>query len=275
MEDRMSNNADSFPAQTHACAALVSALIASLVFPVLAGTGQPPIGERGQETSASFEDTLSVHISGTVTDFEGTPIGGAAVELKKTDFQSAYRCLSDAQGKYHLLVEPGSYIALTAIVTEDYATKKLEYWAWNIPAFRDLEINPRYDRIEVYAMNAWRPQGALPSLQVYFRPMTLQRVVNQGGVEALKTAKLIDIAPELTHEDIVATIDGQQVAVLHVNKVLEAAPNGQLIFGYLIQIALPEKQPATDYWRICLMITDPATGEMGEGLLFWEKRLYR
>jgi hypothetical protein len=275
MEDGMNNSADSFLISISAYAALVSALIASLVFPVLAGTGPLPIGETGQQTSASFEDSASLHISGIVTDFEGTPIEGAAVELKRTDFQSAYRCLSDAQGKYHLSVEPGSYIALTAIVMEDYATKKLEYWAWNIPAFRDLEINPRYDRIEVYAMNAWRPQGALPSLQVYFRPMTLQRVVNQGGVAALKTAKLIDVAPDLTHEDIVAAIGGQPVAVLEVNKVLEAAPNDQSIFAYLIQIALPEKQPDTDYWRVSLTITDPATGEMGEGLLFWEKRLYR
>ncbi len=271
----MKNNTRCLAELTSVYAVLVRALIISLAFHVVTARSPASASGSGQETSTSPQDTTSVHISGTVTDFKGTPIEGAVVELKKADFQTAYRCLTDGQGKYDLLVESGSYVALIAIVMEDYGTKKLEYWAWNVPALHDLEINPRYDRIEVYAMNAWCPQGALPSLQVYFRPMSLQRVMDQGGVEALKTMKLIDIAPELTHEDIVAEIDGERVAVLEVNKVREAAPNVQSIFAYLIQTALPEKPPEADYWRITVTITDPVTGEMGEGLLFWEKPLYR
>ena len=160
----MKNNARSFEVITSVYATLALALVTSLAFPVIAAAGSTFVHGKGQEISASFsrDDSMIVHINGKVTDFEGTPIEGAVVELKKADFQSAYRCLSDGQGNYHLLVEPGSYIALTAIVMEDYATKKLEYWAWNIPAYRDLKINPRYDRIEIYAMNAWQPQVHFP-----------------------------------------------------------------------------------------------------------------
>jgi hypothetical protein len=45
-------------------------------------------------------------------------------------------------------VETGMYIALTAV--KDYSVKDLEYWAWNVPAFGELEINPRFDRLEVW-----------------------------------------------------------------------------------------------------------------------------
>jgi len=59
---------------------------------------------------------------------------------------------------------------------KDYAVENLEYWAWNIMAYQDLEINPCIDGLEVYAVNAWIPQGGMPSVQIYFRPMSLKRL---------------------------------------------------------------------------------------------------
>jgi len=61
------------------------------------------------------------------------------------------------------------------VLLTNYKKENLEYWAWNIPAYSDLEINTRIDGLEVYAMNAWVPQGAVPSFQIYFRPMSLKR----------------------------------------------------------------------------------------------------
>jgi hypothetical protein len=215
-----------------------------------------------------------IRIHGTVTDFHGNPIPGASVELKKNDFQIAYGCLSDEKGHYELSAEDGKYIALAAIVPRDYRRTKLEYWAWNVPASSDLQINPRYDALEIYAMNAWMPQGALPSLQIYFRPMSLKRVLDQGGLEAIRKMKLVDIAPDLSPENIQVRVGEEPVPALEVNKVREAGPNGQAIFAYLIQTRLPGKRPAHDIWRITLTAEDPETGEMGENLLFWEKPRY-
>lgn len=227
------------------------------------------------DPGTTIEEDTVIRIHGTVTDFEENPIEGASVELKKADFKTAYECLSDSDGRYSLSVEEGLYIALCAIVEEDYRITKLEYWAWNIPANGDLEINPRYDSLEIYAMNGWMPQGAPPSLQIYFRPMSLKRALAQGDLEALKKMELIDIAPDLSPENIQVRVGDERVSVLEVNKVREVWPNGQAIFAYLIQTPLPGRKPESNVWRITLTAKDPDTGEMGENLLFWERPCYR
>ncbi len=92
-------------------------------------------------------------------------------------------------------------------ICKDYAVKNLEYWAWNVLAYHDVEIDARIDGLEVYAINAWMPQGATPSMQIYFRPMSLRRVKEFSqrlGIkfppsrEELRSLKVIDIAPRLT-----------------------------------------------------------------------------
>lgn len=211
-------------------------------------------------------------ISGRVMDFQDRPIQGATVELKNLRFETVAKAVADIDGNYSLSAPKGDYMALAAV--KDYQTKYLEYWAWNIPLDRDIEINPRFDRLEVYAVNAWRPQGAYPSYQIYFRPMSLTRVtkkvVEAGGMEGLGKLPVIDISPNLAAKDIVVTIDGEVVRVLEVNRVREAAGPNQYMFGYVIQTDLPEKPLGNDYIVITITITDSETGEMGEGSLFFK-----
>ena len=88
------------------------------------------------------------------------------------------KAVSGKDGRYSLAASKGQYMALLAV--KDYQVKFLEYWAWAVPAERDLEINPRFDRLEVYAINAWRPQGAYPSYQIYFRQMNPTRTIKNG-----------------------------------------------------------------------------------------------
>ncbi len=134
-------------------------------------------------------------------------------------------------------------------------------------------IDPRFDRLEVYAINAWCPQGGYPSYQICFRPMSLTRTIKAvqeaGGMENLGKLKSLDIAPELAADDIHVTIGGEKVPVLVVNKVREAAGPDQTLFGYLIQVPLPLKTPTADYFPITITLTDRATGEKGEGCLFF------
>lgn len=131
-------------------------------------------------------------ISGAVTDFEGRPIEGAQILLKDDRFRDAASTHSDAAGRYVLNPPKGRYTALLAV--KDYQTKHLEYWAWNVPADRDLEVNPRFDRLELYGVQAWRPPGAYPSVQIYFRPMSLTRVKKAveeaGGMDAFQNQRL-------------------------------------------------------------------------------------
>jgi hypothetical protein len=213
----------------------------------------------------------TIRISGRVTDFEGRPIEGATIELKNSRFDNAAEGTSDKDGRYSLTAPKGTYMALAAV--KDYQVKSLEYWAWTVPAEKDLEINPRFDRLEVYGINAWRPQGGYPSYQIYFRPMSLTRVtkkvVEAGGMENLGKLPVIDIAPELSVADIQVTIDGQPVKVLQVNRVREASGPDQYLFGYLVQVPLPEMKPVADYFPITVTVIDKETGERGEGCLFF------
>lgn len=213
----------------------------------------------------------SIKISGRVTDFKNQPIAGALVELKDSRFETAARAVSGADGRYSLVAAKGKYMALLAV--KDYQVKYLEYWAWTIPAEHDLEINPRFDRLEVYAINAWQPQGGYPSYQVYFRPMSLTRIIKKitdaGGMENLGKLPLLDIAPDLALKDITVTIDGQPVNILKLNKIREAAGPDQDMIGYVIQTDLPRKETASVYSLITITIMDAETNEMGEGSFFF------
>jgi len=221
---------------------------------------------EGQELKT--EDT--VKIFGLVTDFKGQPIESATVFLKDDRFKDVATAKSGKDGRYSLNAPKGHYMALAAV--KDYMVKYLEYWAWSVPADQDLEINPRFDRLEVYAINAWRPQGGLPSYQIYFRPMSLSMATDKikevGGTENLGKLPVIDIAPELQKDDIQVIIDNQEVKILEMNRVREASGRNQYMFGYLIQVTLPEKKSEQEYSLITITLSAPVTGEKGEGCLF-------
>ena len=230
-----------------------------------AGSQSAQTGPKGAPSG------VTVKIGGRVTDFDGNPVDGATIELKNSRFENAAEGTSDKDGLYTLTAPKGIYMALAAV--KDYRVKSLEYWAWTVPAERDIEINPRFDRLEVYGINAWRPQGGYKSYQIYFRPMSLTRTIKAvqaaGGMENLGKLAVIDIAPELTADDIQVAIAGQPVKVLQVNKVREASSPSQYLFGYLIQVPLPEKSPVAEYFPITIALIDRATGEKGEGCLYF------
>jgi len=213
-------------------------------------------------------------IFGLVTDFKNQPIADASIELKDSRFETVAAATSGPDGSYSLTAPNGEYMALLAV--KDYRTKCLEYWAWNVPADGELEINPRFDRLEVYALNAWRPQGGYPSYQMYFRPMsltrTMKRIEEAGSMEGLGKLALIDIAPVLAAGDIAITIDGEAVGILKINKVLEAVGPGQDMIGYVIQTELPKRNKSIGCRIIKVTIKDPETGEKGEGSLFLDPR---
>ncbi len=105
-----------------------------------------------------------IEISGQVTDFEGNPIDSAVVQLKHPDFSEAYSTYSDADGNYKLTgVKKGVYAAMYVLRPKEYPRKnavspkdmRLEFWAWNVIADRNLTINPRYHRLELYGLNAF------------------------------------------------------------------------------------------------------------------------
>jgi hypothetical protein len=224
--------------------------------------------------SAAGRADDTAHISGRVMDFENRPIVGASVLLKDAGFETVAAASSGPDGRYSMTAPKGNYMALLAI--KDYQTKYLEFWAWSVPLDGDLEINPRFDRLEVYALNAWRPQGGYPSYQIYFRPMSLTRatkvMTQAGGQEGLKKLSRVDIAPVLAAGDIAVTIDGEAVAILKINRVLEASGPAQDMIAYVVQTEMPKGKMPAGHRVITVTITDRETGEKGEGCLFLDPR---
>lgn len=216
----------------------------------------------------------SLTISGHVTDFEGNPVDSCFVELKDRSFATVANTYTDASGYYTLDVKAGTYMALLAVRKDEYAVSKLEYWAWNIYAYSDLEINPRYDKLELYALNVFKPQGAYPSYFIYFRPMGLSRI-HEIGMEELTQKEFLDIAPDLTIDDISVVINDQVVDIFTVQKITEYAGE-QTLPAYLIQTGLPVNNSIDEKYDIIrVTVTDAEYGDRGEATYMFDRETYR
>ncbi len=212
--------------------------------------------------------TDSVTISGKVTDFSGQAIGGALIMIKGDDFsQFVDTTYSDRTGQYSLLVKKGKYSELAAVRMEDYSKTKLEFWAYNIPAYTKLNIDIRYDRLEVYGVNIFQVQGAYPGYTIYFRPMSLTRFAT-----ADMTSEIIDIAPPANMMDINVIINGESVKINSIQRVEEFAGK-QKMYAYLIQTDLGKPTDAK-YNEFQIIIEDKENGDKGEAIYFMDKVKY-
>ncbi len=232
--------------------------------------------------SLSLYSQDSIRIYGRVTDFKGNPIDSVTVRLKDKNFKNLYESITDKNGYYSLTVLKNSYSCLYAIKLSDYGKTRLEYWAWNIPAYNDLEVNPKYERMEIYGMNAFEPQvSPHETYMVYFRPMSLtksldiQEKSNKKELEnkAIEMKSTIDVAPEtLSKDELSVFVNDLKSEVVGVNKVTEHA-RGAYMFGYLIQIRKPtdSERMDLDYDKISIVLHSNETNEYGMGECFVKK----
>lgn len=187
---------------------------------------------------------------GIATTSDGLPYANATVEVKGEDFATLYSAVTDQSGHYSIDLPDGNYPFLIAV--KDYAETCLEYWAHNVPVAGSTELNPRFESLEVYGLNAFRVKGSYPSLHLYFRPMSLAKFRENA----------LDIAPVI--KEIRIIIDGTPVKILHQSKVGEYIGDRTLTV-FLLQVSLPEN--ASDWQRIDVEITDP-DGHFGMATLF-------
>lgn len=216
----------------------------------------------------------SVRIFGRVTDFESRPLDSVSVLLKGNNFENLASATTGKDGNFSILAKRGKYYCIYAVKEADYAKTKLEYWAWNVPALADLELNPKYDRMEIYAVNAFEPQvGPWDSYMVSFRPMSLSKALSGGNSHKGKNGDTIDIAPaSISAGELSVSINGMQAEVLAISKYPEAA-RGSFMWSYLIQIKKPNDYPASfnGFDRISIILRSEETGESGMGECFVER----
>jgi len=219
-------------------------------------------------TMFAFGQTDSVTISGKVTDFNGQSIGGALIMIKGGDFsQFVDTTYSDKTGQYSLLVKKAKYSGLLVVRMEDYSKTKLEFWAYEIPAYKNINLDIRYDRLEVYGVNIFQVQGGYPGYTIYFRPMSLTRFES-----ADMNSEIIDIATPADMIDIKVNINGESVNINSIQRVEEFAGK-QKMYAYLIHTDLGMSTDAK-YNEFQIIVEDKENGDKGEAIYFMEKVKY-
>ncbi len=230
----------------------------------------------------------TITLSGRATDFEGHPIDSCIIELKHSDFSPAYTTYTDKNGYYRLEhVEKGNYMALYAIRPKEYPRedavpdedKRLEFWAWNVIADRDLTINPRYHRLELYGTNVFRIEGGYPGLMIYVRPMSVSKILSYSKEIVLnksKAEKMADISVKPEHFEVKVFADEEPLKVNSVQPLEEFEGEGNVtIMGYLIQVDVPKKQTDKPYFIFRIEATNTEHGEKGENWYFYEPKEYK
>lgn len=238
--------------------------------------------------SAYSQEKEKFVISGKVTDFNGQPIDSVSIQLKNRSFESIYETLSDRNGNYSLEVKKGDYYCLYAIKLSEYRVTRLEYWAWNVPVYDDLVINPQYDRMEIYGINVFEPQVTPhETYMLYFRPMSLSKTLKIAAKQEVdskafqkaertedlldKPNKLIDVSPDtITPDELTIEINGVKAKIAGINKTTEYA-RGILMYGYHVQVLKPtnnKEQRELKYDKISITLRSSGTGEIGKGEAF-------
>lgn len=224
-------------------------------------------------------DDNTITISGRAMDFEGNPIDSCLVAVYYTDFTTAYSAYTDSGGYYTIPdVAKGKYMAIYGIRPKEYPLQsevakedmRLEFWAWNVVADKDLTINPRYHRLELYGTTVFRLQGGYPGVIIYTRPMSLGRhLSSQQEGDTSVDAIVSDLSVDPDDIEFKVYADDVPVAIQSVQPVMEYI-GGDRQIAYLIYADLPEKQPE----KYCIFRIEAFNraygGEKGENVYFYE-----
>ena len=194
-----------------------------------------------------------VTISGRVTDYEGNAIDSCAVMLYNPDFSVAYEAISDSAGFYSITgIAKGDYACVYAMRIKEYPRMqqvapedmRLEFWAWNVVADRDISLDIRYDKLELYGTTAFYEYGGRGELLIYTRPMSVAKVLaydNYIDKEAAEKECNVTVAPE--YMDFQVYSEGRPLKVLSVQSLSLVNSNGNILNDncYLLQAELPEE----------------------------------
>lgn len=226
----------------------------------------------------------TVTISGRVTDFEGNPVDSSAVLLRYPDSTDAYATHTDKNGFYTLNnIKKGKYQSLFAMRWKEYPRSnaveekdmRLEFWGWNIIADRDLIINPRYHRLEVYGTTAFRSYGGYPGFFIYFRPMSTTKYISASKDIYLDKSKAeqnvnISVKPEDLELKIYA--DEELLKINTIDTFEEFMGEGnQTATAYIVQTERPLVKTDKPYIIFRVEAINKEFNEKGESIYFYEK----
>jgi len=213
-------------------------------------------------TTIAFTQENKVILSGKVTDYDGNPIDSAIVLIKDHNFKDVYTTFSDTEGNYRLTVKKGTYYGLASVRMQDYGKTKLEFWAWNLMVDDTMNLDIKYDKLEVYGVNVFRVQGAYPGYTIYFRPMALSRYFEENTDQNNP-----DLAPKKENLDVQVYINDEPVQINLIQQVKEFAGKDTLN-AYLIHTDLG-KNMNNGKTKIRIVLKDKNYGDIGEAYYFF------
>jgi hypothetical protein len=229
----------------------------------------------------------TITISGQVTDFDGNPIDSCVVQLMHEDFSIVSETYSDKSGHYALKdVEKGKYMAIYAIRPKEYpredvvpaADKRLEFWAWNVIADKNLTINPRYHRLELYGFNVFEVYGGYPALMAYVRPMSVGKYLSyekEIWLDKRKAEKAADISVNPQDIEFKIYAGNEPLKIYSVQTIIEYSGENQPFNGYFLQFERPKQRPEK-YCIFRIEATHNLFGiEKGENIYFYEIKDYK
>lgn len=251
---------------------------------------------------AQQQDSVTIH--GRVTDYNGQPIDSASVWWQNPQFNDIIEAITDKDGHYTARIPKGKYQSAASIYLPSYAhiamksglpetEHRLEFWAWDFIADRDTTLDIRYHRMEAYGLRAFCIPGAMPTYQIYVRPMSLTRTYqwmketkpeslvhgeNLSDIEQQeqnKEARECQMAPRPGQLKVTVWIDGEKVPVLMKQEIKDYFDSNEYGNAYLLTVDMP-KHPKKDlpYRIFKVELEDMENGDRGEGLYYMEKENY-
>jgi len=230
--------------------------------------------------NADIPDKIT--ISGYVTDFSGNPIEKCVLDLFHKDFTTAYQAVSDKNGYYAFEnIDKGRYMALYALRPEEYPRSnavpeedmRLEFWAWNIIAEENLTINPCYERLELYGTTVFKTYGGYDGFFVYFRPMSLAKILAYSKEIYLdkKLAESLDLDLSVKPEylDVKIFADDEPLKINSITPVKEYGET-MSIMGYMVQVDAPGKKTDKPYIVFKVEAENREDNEKGANIYFYE-----
>ena len=236
-------------------------------------------------TAHAATDLIKIH--GKVTDYSGHPVDSCTVLIYNPDFTEAYETISDSQGVYSLdSIPKGRYAAIAAMRINEYprllkvAQKdmKLEFWAWNIVADRDITLDIRYDKLELYGTTAFLEYGGRKEMLVYTRPMSVTKVLayqNFMNKADAEKHSIVTVEPKYMTFEVYA--DGKPLQIYSVQPLTmqdkgNSAGNDMC---YLLQVEQPNDIYTHDApYEIRVVGHNSQYNESGESVYYLEPPKY-
>ena len=112
-------------------------------------------------------------LRGEIKDKNDRPLHDCEIALLDEKFRELCLVKSDERGRFQIEAENRIYPYFYAV--KNYGVDFLEFWGNNVDLTADFEMTVRIGKIEIYGMNCFQIKCPLPTLSVYFRPMSLTR----------------------------------------------------------------------------------------------------